>query len=69
VDITEKRCVVFSARDITDTKRAEELERQNVYLREELNLGRTFGDIIGASEAMRAVFKSIEWWRRPTRRC
>ena len=60
VDITEKRCVVFSARDITDTKRAEELERQNVYLREELNLGRTFGDIIGASEAMRAVFKSIE---------
>jgi PAS domain S-box-containing protein len=60
VDITEKRCVVFSARDITDTKRAEELESQNVYLREELNLGRTFGDIIGASEAMRAVFKSIE---------
>jgi PAS domain S-box-containing protein len=60
VDITEKRCVVFSARDITDTKRAEELESQNVYLREELNLGRTFGDIIGASETMRAVFKSIE---------
>src|SRR5262245_16442107 len=60
VDITEKRCVVFSARDITDTKRAEELESQNVYLREELNLGRTFGDIVGASDAMRAVFKSIE---------
>jgi formate hydrogenlyase transcriptional activator len=60
VDLTEKRCVVFTARDITDTKRAEELESQNVYLREELNLGRTFGDIVGASEAMRAVFKSIE---------
>ena len=60
VDITEKRCVVFTARDISDTKRAEELESQNVYLREELNLGRSFGDIVGASEAMRAVFKSIE---------
>jgi PAS domain S-box-containing protein len=60
VDLTEKRCVVFTARDITDAKRAEELERQNVYLREELNLGRTFGDIVGVSDAMRAVFKSIE---------
>ena len=60
VDITEKRCVVFTARDISDTKRAEELESQNVYLREELNLERSFGDIVGASDAMRAVFKSIE---------
>ena len=60
VDITEKRCVVFTARDISDTKRAEELESQNVYLREELNLGRSYGDIVGASDAMRAVFKSIE---------
>lgn len=60
VDITEKRCVVLTARDITDTKRAEELERQNVYLREELNLGRTFGDLVGSSEAMRSVFKSVE---------
>ena len=60
VDITEKRCIVFTARDITDTKRAEELETQNVYLREELNLGRTFGDIVGASSAMRAMFKSVE---------
>ena len=60
VDIEEKRMVVFTARDITDTKRAEDLESQNVYLREELNLGRTFGDVIGASDAMRAVFKCIE---------
>jgi PAS domain S-box-containing protein len=60
VDITEKRCIVFTARDISDTKRAEELERQNVYLREELTLGRTFGDLVGTSEAMRAVFKSVE---------
>ena len=60
VDITEKRCIIFTARDISDTKRAEELERQNVYLREELNLGRTFGDLVGTSGAMRAVFKSVE---------
>ncbi len=60
VDITEKRCVVFTARDISDTKRAEELESQNVYLREALNLERSFGDIVGGSDAMRAVFKSIE---------
>jgi PAS domain S-box-containing protein len=60
VDISEKRCVIFTARDISDTKRAEELESQNVYLREELNLGRTFGDMIGNSEPMRAVFKNIE---------
>ena len=50
VDITEKRCVVFIARDITDTKRAEELESQNVYLREELKLERSFGEIVGASD-------------------
>ena len=60
VDLTEKRCIVFTARDITDTKRAEELETQNVYLREELNVGRSHGDVVGGSTAMRAVFKSIE---------
>jgi PAS domain S-box-containing protein len=60
VDITEKRCIIFAARDISDTKRAEELENQNVYLREELNLGRSFGDLVGTSEAMRAVFRSVK---------
>ena len=60
VDITEKRCVVFTARDISDTKRAEELESQNVYLREELEVERSFGDMVGDSRPMRDVFKSIE---------
>ena len=59
VDITEKRCIVFTARDISDTKRAEELESQNVYLRQELSRATTFGDIVGASDAMRDVFKSV----------
>jgi PAS domain S-box-containing protein len=59
VDITEKRCIIFVARDISDTKRAEELESENVYLRGELNLGRSFGDLVGTSEAMRGVFRSV----------
>jgi PAS domain S-box-containing protein len=60
VDVAEKRCVVFTARDISDTKRAEELETQNVYLRQALSRATTFGDIVGASNAMRGVFRSIE---------
>jgi PAS domain S-box-containing protein len=60
VDITEKRCIIFVARDISDTKRAEELESENVYLRGELNLGRSFGDLVGTSEAMRGVFRSVK---------
>ena len=60
VDITEKRCIIFVARDISDTKRAEELESENVYLRGELNLGRSFVDLVGTSEAMRGVFRSVK---------
>ncbi len=54
-----KSCIILAARDITDRKRAEELQHQNIYLQEELWTRLNFGEIIGASEAMQAVFKSI----------
>jgi len=45
---------------ISDRKRAERLESQNVYLREELISEFSSGEIIGASEAMQEVFRNIE---------
>ena len=52
--------VVVIARDITDRKRADELERQNVYLREAFDTDLHFGEIHGRSAAMQEVFKAIE---------
>jgi formate hydrogenlyase transcriptional activator len=52
--------VVMIARDITDRKRADELERQNVYLREAFEADLHFGEIHGRSAAMQEVFKAIE---------
>jgi PAS domain S-box-containing protein len=52
--------VVFIARDITDRKRADDLERQNVYLREALDTDLRFGEILGRSQAMQQVFRAIE---------
>jgi formate hydrogenlyase transcriptional activator len=60
LQIDGRRSVVFMARDITDQKRAEVLESQNVYLQEELRIERSFGDIVGNAPAMRRVFKSVE---------
>ena len=51
--------VAFIARDVTDRKRAEELESQNIYLREEINVERSYGEVVGESSAMRKVFKAI----------
>jgi|SoiMethySBSTD1v2_1073268.scaffolds.fasta_scaffold00065_53 PAS domain S-box-containing protein len=51
--------VTFIARDVTDRKRAEELESQNIYLREEISVERSYGEVVGESTAMRKVFKSI----------
>jgi PAS domain S-box-containing protein len=51
--------VAFIARDVTDRKRAEELESQNIYLREEINVERSYGEVVGESPAMRKVFKAI----------
>jgi formate hydrogenlyase transcriptional activator len=52
--------VTFIARDITDRRRAAELQSQNIYLQEELTVERSFGEIVGQSNAMRQVFKAIE---------
>lgn len=51
--------VVVIVRDITDRKRADDLERQNVYLREALDEDLHFGDIHGRSPAMQQLFQSI----------
>ena len=45
---------------ISDRKRAERLESQNVYLREELIGEFSSGEIIGSSEPMQEVFGNIE---------
>ena len=60
LEIDGKPAVTFIARDITDRRRAEELESQNVYLQEELSLERSFGEIVGQSSVMQQVFRSIE---------
>jgi len=54
-----KRCGVFIARDITDRKQAEKLKSQNLYLQEELKSELTYGEIIGESSSMKAVFTNI----------
>ena len=60
IKIDGRKFVVFVARDITDRKRAEALENQNIYLREEIRSQHNFGEIIGASKAMEQVFNQIE---------
>ena len=52
--------VVVIARDITDRKRADELERQNVYLREAFETDLHFGEIHGRSAVMQEVFRAVE---------
>jgi PAS domain S-box-containing protein len=55
-------------RDVTEQMRmrqlverhAEELERRNVYLQEELKIEGNFGEIIGSAEPMQRVFRDIE---------
>ena len=41
-------------------KLKERLEKENVYLQEEIKNHYNFGEIIGSSAAMQAVFKNIE---------
>jgi PAS domain S-box-containing protein len=56
----EVRSVVMIVRDITERKRTEELEGQNVYLREAFETDLHFGEIHGRSAAMQEVFRAIE---------
>jgi PAS domain S-box-containing protein len=59
VRVDGRPAVAFIARDVTDRKRAEELESQNLYLQEEIKVERSYGEVVGESPAMRRVFKSI----------
>ena len=59
MDYEGRRCIVFIARDITDQKRAEELENQNVYLREELASELHQGEMVGSSRAMKRIFEDV----------
>jgi PAS domain S-box-containing protein len=52
--------VVVIVRDVSDRKRADELEGQNIYLREALDSDLHFGEIHGRSAAIQQVFKAIE---------
>ena len=60
VEIEGHPAVAVIVRDITDKKRAEELESQNLYLQEELKVERSFGEIVGQAPAMHQVFTGIE---------
>ena len=60
LEIGGQPAVTFIARDITDRRRAEELQSQNVYLQEELTAERSFGEIVGQAPAMQQVFRAIE---------
>lgn len=58
--INGKKCTVFIARDITDRKRADDLQNQNLYLQEELRSEMRYGEMLGASAAMQKVFHGLE---------
>ena len=58
--IDGKNCTVFIARDITDRKRADDLQNQNLYLQEELRREMRYGEMLGVSPAMQKVFHSLE---------
>jgi formate hydrogenlyase transcriptional activator len=71
IEATVSRTVVSSGtlftlilRDINQRKQAEEmleqLRRQNVYLKEELQSEVNFEELVGASAAMQKIFRSIE---------
>jgi formate hydrogenlyase transcriptional activator len=60
IQIDGKKFAVFVARDITDRKRAEALESQNIYLREEIGSEHNFGEIVGESMVMKRVFHQID---------
>jgi PAS domain S-box-containing protein len=55
----DHRSVVMIVRDITDRKRAGELEVENLYLKEAFDADLRFGEIVGRSAAMQRVFEAI----------
>lgn len=75
IEIGGEACLLSVVRDITDQKQAqkkiqkafteiqklkEQLEAENVYLREEIRMAHLHGDIISQSDAMKAVMAQAE---------
>ena len=60
IRIDGKRCSVLIARDITDRKQAEALRSQYLHLQEELKSELNYGEIVGESAAMKAVYRNIQ---------
>jgi len=63
-DVSTGRLFTLILRDIDERKQSEEkldqLQRENVYLQEELHSELNFEEIVGASAVMQKVFQSIE---------
>ncbi|RMF65937.1 MAG: PAS domain S-box protein [Calditrichaeota bacterium] len=63
-DLPEQKLYTLILRDIDERKRAEaelaRLQNENIYLQAELSAEFNFGEIVGQSKAMQAVFRNIE---------
>ncbi len=64
VEVSRQSLYTIILRDINDHKRAKaelkKLRLEKIYLREEIDSEYNFGEIVGASNAMKKVFKNIE---------
>jgi PAS domain S-box-containing protein len=64
VEVAGERLFTIILRDINDRQRAEaelsKLQLENVYLQEEIKSEHNFGELIGASPAMKVVFENIK---------
>ena len=64
VDVSGEKLFTIILRDINERQKAEaelsKLQLENVYLQEEIKSEHNFGELIGASAAMRVVFENIK---------
>ncbi|MFQ5865758.1 MAG: sigma 54-interacting transcriptional regulator [bacterium] len=64
VEVSGQKLYTVILRDINERKKAEaelnKLQLQNIYLQEEIRTEYNFGEIVGASEAIKEVFQNIE---------
>ena len=75
LEIGGEKCLLLASSDITERKNVEEalraaheevsrlknqLEEENTYLREEINLEHNFGEIVGRSDALKYVLFKVE---------
>ncbi|MBN2552456.1 MAG: sigma 54-interacting transcriptional regulator [Spirochaetales bacterium] len=60
LEIEGRKCVVFAIRDVTDRKRVQQLQDQNVYLLEEIRGFSNPSGLIGRSRVMQEVYRAIQ---------